>query len=597
MKKKLFLISLMVALLVCLFIISVNAAGFESEFTKEVTKLYAEDGTTELTPDWADVADKTATAVLKKADETYIRIPLYYIYQTNGSTELRHEIRTAKGSAGFRYDWIGAQLGETFTHANLVALDIPEGIKKTSGLNNYTALKEVIFPLTAADFPKSEKHPALEKVFAKQTIEADGTVKGITTVSNYAFKSVKTLEYFKLELDYATYVGSNAFLGSSVKELRFEGPFTGMGGSPFGSCTALETVYINNTSDKIFVCDQGFKGASSLRSVITNGISFNNYTFENVNALTSGGLVVVATNVGDIGNMAFKNTKNLSSVTLSGVTSMGSSVFLNCINLKTADISGPITSIGGSIYSGCSGLESTLIRVTGNTFSDKTSVGGVSSIVSKDVYEKDMSSYATGNHIVYGYNLCELLYDGVHQFSENYELVFTDFVTQFNEYSVCTKCGVESKVNENDYAPIFVFAGYSVKENDNTALCGGYTVNHKSLEVYKKYNSNISLEYGMVAATPNADGSNLLKIGENGVEAAQGRTNIIIANVNMDYVGYDFILRGFDEEGGNSDTALIICSYLTDGTNIYYLTKTCSSTVPAAITMTEIRKKQQKDTE
>ena len=180
--KKALLVALLATMLVLVFALCVSAAGFVSSFTTDVTEI----GTG---PDWADLSDKNATAVLKKADETYVRIPLYYIYQANKSTELRHEIRTKTGSTGFRYDWINEQLDEEFTHANLVALDIPEGIKTTSGLNTYSALKEVVFPLTATGFPKSENHPALEKVFAKQLREADGTVKGITTVSSYAFKN------------------------------------------------------------------------------------------------------------------------------------------------------------------------------------------------------------------------------------------------------------------------------------------------------------------------------------------------------------------------------------------------------------------------
>ena len=87
MKKRIFLITLMVALFVCLFAISTSAADmFESDYTEKITKFYDTDGTTELLPDWCNLADKDATAVIKKADGEAIRIPLYYIYQANGTS-------------------------------------------------------------------------------------------------------------------------------------------------------------------------------------------------------------------------------------------------------------------------------------------------------------------------------------------------------------------------------------------------------------------------------------------------------------------------------------------------------------------------------
>ena len=331
--------------------------------------------------------------------------------------------------------------------------------------------------------------------------------------------------------------------------------------------------------------------------------------------------IYIPSKVHTIHNDAFNGCTNLKKVTIgsdSKLSSVMGQAFINCSSLESFTFPAAVTSISDNAFSGCSSLSKIVlsspeISISGGAFRNcsKTITAYIVGDNSDDIISKLKGNSCFADHteeiyvagteytacFVTGYNYCEAYNSGNHTLSENYELSFTDYTTSFNEVSVCTVCGVKNNVNEEDFAPIFVFVGYSVKENDSSALCAGYTVNHNSMAVYKKYNANVTLSYGIVASTPNEDGSNLLKIGENGVEAAQERTNIIIANVNMDYVGYDFILRGFDEEGGNSDTALIICSYLTDGTNIYYLTKTCSSTVPAAITMTEIRKKQQKDTE
>ena len=336
--------------------------------------------------------------------------------------------------------------------------------------------------------------------------------------------------------------------------------------------TGLTEIYIPS---KVYtIDDDAFRGCTNLKKVL----------FASDSALSN------------INGLAFYDCSSLESITFPAtVKKISDRSFYGCTSLSSIVLSGNNNefSINSKAFDGCS--NEMVVYIVGNNASNVVSkLEGVSCFANHTT-EEYTAGKAYNACFVTGYSYCEAYNSGIHTLSENYELSFTDYTTPFNEMSVCTVCDAKNKVNENDFAPIFVFAGYSVKENDNTALCGGYTVNHKSLEAYKKYNTNVSLEYGILAATPNVDGSNLLKIGENGVEAT--KANVIVANVDMDYVGYDFILRGFDEEGGNSDAALIICSYVSDGTNIYYLTDVCSSTAPSAITMTEIRKNSKKDNE
>ena len=554
MKKKLFLITLMVALFACIFAISISAEGFVSDYTEEVTELGAG-------PDWADLGDKDATAVLKKADGTYIRIPLYYIYQANGSNQLRHEIQTTTGRTGFRYDWIGEQLDEEFTHESLVALDIPEGIKTTSGLNNYKALKEVVFPLSATGLPKSENHPTLEKVFVKQSREADGTVKGITTVSDYAFKNAKAVAYFKFQLDYTTYIGDCAFMNCAVKELRFEGPMTGMKNSLFGGCSKLETIYINNTSATRVKGGQIFSGNSVLKNVVLNGVELPDYTFQNINGLTEGGMTIVATNVGTVGQMAFKNVLNISNATLSGVTSIGNGMFLNCTNLKTVDISGPITTVN-NIFSNCPNVESAIVRVIGNPFPDATSVGGITSIVSKDVYEADKDTYKTGKHFVYGYNLCELLYGGAHVETDDVVCTFVDengkptdvkFLSTFKVSSPCGRnCGEENIIKTID--PLFICKGYSASITGNVGIVLGFQVNNEAIDEYTSFTGE-EIRYGVFAASQEKlDGGNIF---ENGI----ANENVVCAEIKAtEFSAFEIKVIGIADD--KKDVLLALGAYV-----------------------------------
>ena len=360
--KKILLTAFLVAVLSCFFALSISAATFVSDYTSEVTKFYDTDGVTELMPDWVDLDDRDATAVIKKADGDCIRIPLYYIYQEKG-TEFKQDVRDESntGSTGFRYAWLSQQLGEDINHANLIALDIPHGTEKVNSLSSLTALEEVVFPTTATGFPKSENNKTLKKVFAKQTVGEDGTVLGITAISDYSFKNVNTLCSFGLELNYATYVGSNAFLNTAITEITLEGPFTFIGTGSFAGCKQLKSVSLNNTSDTIIGCGkQSFMGCVALESVSLNSFSLTEYSFEKI----SGGaeLTFVATNVGKVEGYVFAASANLVSVDISGpITSVGNHVFSNCTNLASVrlynTLSEPAT-CGNNICDGRTKLKS-----------------------------------------------------------------------------------------------------------------------------------------------------------------------------------------------------------------------------------------------
>ena len=383
MKKRIFLITLMVALFVCLFVISASAAEmFTSEYTSEITKFY--DGTTELAPDFAtNVTDKESTAVLKKADGTYVRVPAYYIFKANSKNQF-----DVTGS-NFDFSWVSTKLGEaeTLTLASLVAIEIPEGTTSFSNViseTTFSGLTELVIPSTITSAPDKlfRNNDIIKKVFVKQVENEDGTIQGLTVIPNYfadiTDSSVSHLEFFALELDYVTNVKSNAFMKSALQEIRLQGPITNISGSAFASCASLKTVYINNTSDIITIGGKALAYCVSLENVTLNGFSLSDYLIElNTNTCTSTGLTVVATNVATVGTMPFKNFANL----------------------KSADISGPITSIGGSMFGGCTNLENVKIISTNATpaTSGNNMCDGLNNLKSVELHGISIGSYAFRN--------------------------------------------------------------------------------------------------------------------------------------------------------------------------------------------------------
>ena len=346
MKKRIFLITLMVALFVCLFAISTSAVDmFESDYTDEITKFYDTDGTTEIGPDFANLEDKSATAVLQLADGSYVRVPTYYIFMANNNNQF------VVTGTNFNFSWVSTKLGEaeTLTLANLVAIEVPHGTTSFSGtlsMGTFTALTELVIPSTVTSLSDKfiRDNTVIKKMYVKQVKNDDGTVSGVTVIPNY-FADINTsgyvsaLEFFGTELDYITQIKANAFLKSAIKSIRIEAPITSISGSSFNSCKSLTTVYINNTSQTNVSCGkQSFVGCDALTSVVFNNLSISEYAFEKTYN-NPGALTIVATNVGSIGTGAFSANQNLASVDISGqITKVGDNVFGNCTSLTSARI-------------------------------------------------------------------------------------------------------------------------------------------------------------------------------------------------------------------------------------------------------------------
>lgn len=325
--KKILFVFVSVMLFACFFTLGVSAADFESGFDAGVT-------TYGNGPDWANVEDKDATAVIKLSDGSFVRVPAYYVFKST--------TQFAADGSNFDFGWIGEQVGETVKLANLVAFEIPNGVASIGGINTsvFSALEELVVPTTVTSLPQKllRSNKIVKRLFVKQTMDNDGNVVGSKAVPAYFADQGSVLEFFAFELDYTTYIGPSAFGGSLVTSLTFEGPMTEVGGYAFSSCPNLTTVVLNNTGDTITIGGQAFASANQLTSVTLNGFNLSNYLFENVKGLT-GGLKVVATNVSTIGDMPFKNSTNLEIAEISGpITKIGSSMFLGCHNLTTATV-------------------------------------------------------------------------------------------------------------------------------------------------------------------------------------------------------------------------------------------------------------------
>ena len=355
MKKKLLFTLTLVALLVCIFAVSAGAVQFDSLFADDVT-------TYGNGPDWGNVDDKESTAVIKKANGDIVRVPAYYVFKANGNNQF------AKDGSNFDFSFVKEKLGEEITLANLVAFEIPQGTTSIGGAishSTFTALEELVIPSTVTALPSKllRDNTIIKRVFVKQVKNQDGTVQGVTAIPDYfadmhTSGCVSSLEFFGCEQDYLTSIGSNAFLKSAIKEMRIVAPMTYIGGAAFNSCKSLTTLYIYNTSDTIISCGkQSYVGCDALTSVTFNGLSIAQYAFEKTYN-NPGSLTFVATNVGVVEQGAFSSNENLGTVSISGpITAVGNTLFTGCKSLQNISIVNTLDARIKGVNNLCDGLK------------------------------------------------------------------------------------------------------------------------------------------------------------------------------------------------------------------------------------------------
>ena len=128
MKRKLFLVSTLIALFVCVFALSVGAVtGSTSNEYGEVTYV---DGINEV-KDY----DATSRAVVKNTDGTYTTYPAYYVY--NGSTGTNMKVDLTK---------LNNATGEGYTKASLIRIEVFENSRLNWTFQDCSSLIDVYLP-------------------------------------------------------------------------------------------------------------------------------------------------------------------------------------------------------------------------------------------------------------------------------------------------------------------------------------------------------------------------------------------------------------------------------------------------------------------
>lgn len=247
----------------------------------------------------------------------------------------------------------------------LTKVTIPNSVKKIGTWSFYMCkgLKNVDIPANMEIGDSSFRQSGLEQV----------TVSG-GSVGNYAFHRIDNLK--KISINCET-IGEEAFSGcDSLTDITLGSSVKILGDKAFYTCDALERVEIPSTVTDIG--EKTFYSCPALKEAIIRAGTVKAGTFYNCRALTTliisdnatldasftvgntyahGTLETVKIGKGEIGNRAFSNCTNLTTVELgNGVTSVGDNAFSKCTALKSINIGDGVTSIGKNAFNGCTAL-------------------------------------------------------------------------------------------------------------------------------------------------------------------------------------------------------------------------------------------------
>ena len=528
-------------------------------------------------------------------------------------------------------------IGElAFRSANLSETDlvIPENCTTIDAYAfKGTSVKSVVLP---------EKLVNVAAEVFKECTKITSVVSKAQKIGDSMFSSDTAL--VSLTIENAKYIGSNAFYKCPItSDIIIPEGCTFVGELAFRSA-ATTYVYLPSTlrsTEELPLGESVFKGCTSLKRVVSKSPVITNYMFNECLAIEYADLQN-ATTIGtyafgtssknsslaelylyeglvNIGEFAF-NRSAITTLTIpSTVTTVSDSAFRTSTSLTTVYFLG--STMGNYMFRDCSKLSKLVVTDNLKTFGTETIANASSTFTTFYIGSNtaalqaiitdsrvasatlcDYVDYKQGQYntsvkclLVYNSNICDVVYNEVHlDATPNQE--FTSYTASSYLVTACPRCLEES--SRVEVAPIFNGFGYSARIENNgdtkRALVFSYFINTDSLDIYKSYNPEKTLSFGIVGAfeskITNADSEVYNPLNADGT-AVQG--NVVAYSItNEEIISIDFIIKGEQatwEANGIPSSPIYMLGYVIDDTGLYYIGNNTEKVASQSATITDLR--------
>lgn len=287
-------------------------------------------------------------------------------FDQNGSPIMEPDEKWAALTEVVIKDGVTEICNQTFQGCTgLTNVTIPDSVQKIGAWAFYLCggLKNVDIPANVQIGNSSFRQSGLEQV----------TVSG-GSVGQYAFHRNVSLK--RIDINCET-IGAEAFSGcNSLTDITLGSSVKTLGDKVFYTCKNLENVEIPSTvtdiGEKTFYSCPKLKEAviragtvkkdtlyncPALTTLIISDNATLDASFTARNAYAYGTLETVRIGKGEIGDSAFSNCTNLTTVELGdGVTQIGTNAFIRCTQISSITIGSRVSSIGKNAFNGCTAL-------------------------------------------------------------------------------------------------------------------------------------------------------------------------------------------------------------------------------------------------
>ena len=474
----------------------------------------------------------------------------------------------------FDFSYVNSKTGKSYTNANVVEYDIPQGVKSTNAycMTKAPALKRVSIPdsvtsLGGCMFERTEtleecvfehnENSALKEIptwmfgYCKslKAICFPDCIEKITGNTQFAECNEMTAIYLPKNLK-STEGGSQtgATFGMLKKAYFVNEPFT------YDNIPAKPTVYYF-PQNYASMSGETFDSCKNLNEVLVftaDNIGIDQYAFEAVATDGSSKRPTVVF----LGDVKALNTKGWS---------VNAIYFANA-NDKNADNAG-LTNNSSTVY---------YCNAEGNTnhLAEKTVTEPAKCEINAGEYTYCFCGYAIDKKEIEGTALSHD-HDYVNGKATLVAVTYADLSKDGKKTVACGICGKNSDLTANK---VFDYKGYS--KNGKGAMCMGYTVDQGALKDYEAKNGKVN--YGFIASANNNAPLN---------NDGSAKDNVVKADLTeSDYTAVDFILTADDWTTESVAAAKIsINLYVITATAVKYVTANGYSDTAEAYTYSEIQ--------